>query len=58
MNGCFGKLNAERSDMGLVVEVLVDIRDSLVEIEKRLTEIGGEVEDIGGEARMNQRHKI
>jgi len=44
-------------DKIVILEAMLDIRDTFVEIEKRLTEIGGQVEDIGGEARMNTRIK-
>lgn len=56
LQGSIGeRITPEGSDMLIIIEVLVDIRDSLVEIEKRLTEIGGQFEDMGGEARMNMR---
>ena len=44
-------------DKIVILEAMLDIRDTFVEIEKRLTEIGGQVEDIGGEARMNMQIK-
>ena len=44
-------------DKIVILEAMLDIRDTFVEIEKRLTEIGGQVEDIGGEARMNTQIK-
>ena len=42
-------------DKIVILEAMLDIRDTLVEVEKRLTEIGGQVEDIGSEARMNMQ---
>lgn len=54
INQVTGTLSVEKIVM---LEAMLDIRDTLFEIEKRLTEIGGQVEDIGGEARMNMQIK-